>query len=227
MSNGLELMSSELKEMRRLAVEGASVVEIAAAIGRPAASVRVWAKIHGFTPRRVKPNALSGPRLFCSEGHELSEDNVYISPDRRRRCRICLKAREAVRWQKRKKENHRRRLFEPKHPRPRIADLKRFIQWVADYSRDPIVIEEARKYGARICITANAPAAPIPAPAPEARTAPEPAPGKPPRAVTATPFSVMASQFGQTPKSPPSPPSGSTAFPPPTSEPASASARTP
>jgi len=55
------------------------------------------------TPRenfamRRKPGPKKGskmtPRTRCLKGHPLTEANIYISPDGRRRCRICKRDRE-------------------------------------------------------------------------------------------------------------------------------------
>lgn len=239
MSRGRPLMTSELRTMRVMSASGATLSDVVRVLGRPYPTVMIWSARHGLKFKNSKRgHPPRPPRLMCAKDHYLDGDNLYIAPDGRRRCRACMAAYDRKRLrtaseivQARKVDTWRQRstqaLTAKRKQALKVQKLSEFLLWAANHSTDPVTVSLAIKIGKRFCITANSPAAPIPAPAPGGDTAPEPAPGRPQKIVMGTPFSVMAYPFGQMTKSPPSWGCGNTDTPPPASEPASASARTP
>jgi hypothetical protein len=45
--------------------------------------------------RGIAPTAVNARRTACTHGHDLTPDNTYTTPDGRRQCRVCIKARLA------------------------------------------------------------------------------------------------------------------------------------
>src|ERR1700679_551276 len=63
-------------------------------------------KALGFTLRRRAEKCGRKPQSHCKNGHLLSERNLYVAPGGNRRCAICRKARNALRYGGRKPGNN-------------------------------------------------------------------------------------------------------------------------
>jgi hypothetical protein len=107
------LMTGELRKMREMAGDGATVSEAATALGRPHDAVYQWGKKYDLA-FRVPPRGCSGsPRLFCPKGHMMTADNIYIEPKGSRRCKECRSAQEKLRRGRRSQK-----VKPAKEPRP-------------------------------------------------------------------------------------------------------------
>lgn len=54
------------------------------------------------TLRGASPPAVQAASATCAQGHPWAPETTYTGPNGKRRCRICLRAWEADRWQKHK-----------------------------------------------------------------------------------------------------------------------------